>query len=59
VLRSWQGSEIIIAFNIGPEQVSLRLPGTLTDFLTATGEAPQQQGGTVALPGYAIAILVL
>ena len=57
-LRSWQGSNIIVAYNASPELVSLKLPGTLQDSLSATGEQPTQQGDWLDLPGYCIAILV-
>ena len=59
VLREWQGSEIIVAYNISPEPVTFFLPGTLQDHISATGETPEQQDGMLTLPGYTIAILVL
>jgi len=58
-LRTWQGNEIVVAYNISPEPATLNLPGELQDFLSATGEKPEQQGDSLTLPGYCIAILVL
>ena len=58
-LRAWQGSEIIVAYNASKEPVTLTLPGVLQDALSATGELPQQQGDSVILPGYCIAVLTL
>ena len=58
-LRTWQGSEIIVAYNVSPDTATLNLPGELMDFLSATGEEPEQQGDEITLPGYCIAILVL
>jgi len=57
VLRAWQGSEIIIAYNASPEPATLTLPGALRDALSATGEQPAQEGDSLTLPGYCIAIL--
>jgi len=59
VLRAWQDSEIIVAYNVSAEPVTLTLPGTLQDYLSATGERPRQAGEELTLPGYTIAILVL
>jgi len=59
VIREWHGSGIIIAYNISPDQATLSLQGTLADFLSATGEQPEQQGDSVILPGFTIAVLVL
>jgi glycosidase len=59
VLRAWQGSEIILAYNISSEPVTLILPGTLQDALSATGERPEQQGDSLILPGYCIAVLTV
>ncbi|MCL2462634.1 MAG: alpha-amylase family glycosyl hydrolase [Defluviitaleaceae bacterium] len=58
-LRTWQGSEIVVAYNVSAEPATLNLPGELKDFLSATGEAPEQQGDSVTLPGYCIAILTV
>ncbi|MCL2030773.1 MAG: alpha-amylase family glycosyl hydrolase [Oscillospiraceae bacterium] len=57
VRREWQGSEIWIAYNVSAEAAELTLPGALKDFLSATGEPPEQQGDTLILPGYCIAVL--
>jgi len=57
VLRVWQGSEIVVAYNVSSEQESLVLPGLLVDFVSATGERPQQKDDLLTLPGYCIAIL--
>jgi len=57
--RTWQGSEIIVAYNVSSESVTLKLPGTLADALSATGEQPTQQDDSVIMPGYSIAVLTL
>jgi len=57
--RIWQDSEINVAWNVSAETVTLTLHGTLADYLSATGEKPVQDGETLTLPGYTIAILVL
>jgi glycosidase len=59
VLRAWQDSEIIVAYNVSNESAALTLPGVLQDYLSATGESPRQQGDSLTLPGYCIAVLVL
>lgn len=59
VRRVWQGSEIVVVFNVSPETASLSIPGTLSDFLSATGELPVQNGDTLTLPGYTFAILAV
>jgi len=59
VLRVWEESEIVVAYNVAPEPVVLTLPGTLKDFLSATGAQPWQTGEELTLPGYTIAILVI
>jgi len=58
VRRAWQGSEIVIVYNISSEPVTLTLPGVLEDALSATGELPEQQGDSLTLPGYCIAFLI-
>jgi len=58
-IRVWQGSEIVIAYNVSSEPAVLTLPGVLQDALSATGELPQQQGDAIILPGYCIAVLTL
>ena len=58
-LRTWQGSEIIVVYNISSEPASVTLQGTLSDFLSATGEKPEQSGTVLSLPGFTIAILTL
>ena len=57
--RTWEGSEIIVAYNVSSEEVTLTLPGALQDALSATGEQPRQEGESIILPGYCIAILTL
>ena len=59
VLRAWQGSEIVVAYNISDEPVTLTLPGTLQDYLSATGEQPGQDGDAVTLPGFTIVVMGL
>ena len=59
VRREWLESAIIVAYNVSDEAVTLELPGTLGDFLSATGEKPVQSGETLTLPGFTIAVLVL
>ena len=59
VLRAWQGSEIVVAYNVSSETAVLTLPGTLHDHLSATGKTPSQDGSLLTLPGFCIAILVL
>ena len=58
VLRSWQDSSIIVAYNVSPEETSLMLTGTIADTLSATGEQPRQDGETLVLPGYCIVVLL-
>ena len=57
--RVWQDSEIIVAYNVSSESVTLTLPGTLQEALSATGEQPEQQGDSITMPGYCIAVLTL
>ena len=59
VLREWQGSEIIVVYNISSEPATVTIRGTLEDHLSATGEAPVQSGDVLTLPGFTIAILIL
>ena len=57
VMRSWLGSEIIIAYNVSSEAVEISLPGTIQDILSATGEQAEKEGTTLTLPGFCIVIL--
>jgi len=59
VIRSWQGSDIVMVFNVGSEPVNVSVPGTLQDHLSATGKVPEQDGDFISIPEYTIAILVL
>ena len=56
-LRTWQGSSIIVAYNVSSEESRLTLQGAISDVLSATGEEPRQEGDTLILPGYCIVIL--
>ena len=61
VLRAWEGSQIVVAYNVSaePATIALSVPGVLSDVLSATGEMPVQDGDSITLPGYCIAILVI
>jgi len=59
VSRVWQGSEIIVVYNVSEETATITIQGTLEDFLSATGQAPEQSGNTLTLPGYTIAIMTV
>ena len=57
VLREWNDSEIIVAYNVSSDPVTFQLPGLIEDYLSATGALPEQQGDMIKLPGYCIAVL--
>lgn len=57
VRRVWQGSAIVIVYNVSADAAMLTMQGTLLDYLSATGEQPALNKGVLALPGYCIAIL--
>ena len=57
--RSWQDADIIMVYNISEEPITFSLPGELIDWLSATGELPEQQGEQITVPGYTIVILVI
>jgi len=59
VIRSWQGSDIIMVFNVGSDLVELKVQGTLQDHLSATGKVPEKNGDIISIPEFTIAILVL
>jgi len=57
--RSWEDADIIMVYNISEEAASFSLPGELIDWLSATGEQPEQEGNQITIPGYTIVILVI
>ena len=58
LIRTWNGvSSIVTIYNVSPEEAVLTAPGRLSDYLSATGAEPKQDGGTLTLPGYSIAIM--
>ena len=56
-LRTWQGSSIIVVYNVSSDEARFDLGGTIGGVLTATGEQPQQEGDTLVVPGYCIVVL--
>ncbi|MCL2343568.1 MAG: alpha-amylase family glycosyl hydrolase [Firmicutes bacterium] len=57
VARDYEGTQLILVYNLSADAATAQLPGSLTDYLSATGAAPALEGGTLQLPGYTIAIL--
>ena len=55
--RAWQGSSIVIVYNVSSEEAEFALEGAIGGVLSATGEQPRREGGKLILPGYCIVIL--
>ena len=57
VKRVWEGSEIIVAYNVSAEESRINLEGSIKDFLSATGAKPRKENQSLIIPPYCIVIL--
>ena len=57
---TYEGRALMVVHNLGEKQVEMTIPDAeLVDSLAAGGTAPRYQKGTLALPGYSTAVILV
>ena len=61
VRRTWHddATPMVIVYNISPDEAAVAIPARMVEYLSATGAIPKQNAGTLTLPGYTIALLLI